>query len=243
MAEKVTIGNCELWHGDCSEVLPLLGVCDATITDPPYGVNLGATKGKGGAHGLALEAYESYEDSYENYVLKHCRNRHHKFITEKYGASCIKIFVFNCDSEDQAFLDEINQIRQLRNEGYDLSNKTDGGEGASGRIASVETKRKLSEALKGNKCSLGHIASQETRKKLSVAKIGNKYCLGLKRSTDTRFKMSVAKRNLSEETREKISISRIGYVTSDSTKNKISNAMRGKPWTEARRNAQKTKKA
>ena len=25
MAEKVTIGNCELWHGDCREVLPLLG--------------------------------------------------------------------------------------------------------------------------------------------------------------------------------------------------------------------------
>jgi hypothetical protein len=24
MAEKVTIGNCELWHGDCREVLPLL---------------------------------------------------------------------------------------------------------------------------------------------------------------------------------------------------------------------------
>ncbi len=70
MAEKVTIGNCELWHGDCREVLPLLGVCDATITDPPYGVNLGATKGEGGAHGLALEAYESYEDSYENYVAE-----------------------------------------------------------------------------------------------------------------------------------------------------------------------------
>ena len=38
MAEKVTIGNCELWHGDCREVLPLIGMVDAVITDPPYGI-------------------------------------------------------------------------------------------------------------------------------------------------------------------------------------------------------------
>lgn len=68
VAEKVVIGDAELWHGDCREVLPLLGHCDATITDPPYGVDLGSTKGAGGAHGLQLQAYESYSDTYENYV-------------------------------------------------------------------------------------------------------------------------------------------------------------------------------
>ena len=36
MAEKVTIGNCELWHGDCRDVLPLLAPVDCVITDPPY---------------------------------------------------------------------------------------------------------------------------------------------------------------------------------------------------------------
>ena len=38
MAEKVTIGNCELWHGDCREILPTLPRFAATITDPPYGL-------------------------------------------------------------------------------------------------------------------------------------------------------------------------------------------------------------
>ena len=36
MAEKVVIGNAELWHGDCLEVLPLLTSVDCVVTDPPY---------------------------------------------------------------------------------------------------------------------------------------------------------------------------------------------------------------
>ena len=38
MAEKVVIGNAELWHGDCREVLPLLPAHDLLCTDPPYGI-------------------------------------------------------------------------------------------------------------------------------------------------------------------------------------------------------------
>lgn len=53
MAEKVTIGNCELWHGDCMEILPMLGKVDAVITDPPYGVGF---------------AYESHDDSNDGYA-------------------------------------------------------------------------------------------------------------------------------------------------------------------------------
>ena len=40
MAEKVVIGNSELWHGDCREVLPLLPPCDLILTDPPYGIGV-----------------------------------------------------------------------------------------------------------------------------------------------------------------------------------------------------------
>jgi DNA modification methylase len=36
MAEKVVIGNAELWHGDCREVLTWIGSVDSVVTDPPY---------------------------------------------------------------------------------------------------------------------------------------------------------------------------------------------------------------
>ena len=38
MAEKVVIGNAELWHGDCREVLPLLPRLAALLPDLPYGM-------------------------------------------------------------------------------------------------------------------------------------------------------------------------------------------------------------
>jgi len=33
---EVTIGDCRLIHGDCLEVMPLLGKFDAVLADPPY---------------------------------------------------------------------------------------------------------------------------------------------------------------------------------------------------------------
>ena len=47
MAEKVTIGNCELWHGDCREVLPALPQFDLVLTDPPYGITYQSNAGVG----------------------------------------------------------------------------------------------------------------------------------------------------------------------------------------------------
>lgn len=60
MTEKVVIGNAELWHGDCREVLPLLPRVDSIITDPPYserchaGHDAGASKARDSAERKAL---------------------------------------------------------------------------------------------------------------------------------------------------------------------------------------------
>jgi len=48
MPEKITIGNAELWHGDCREILPTLPVFDLICTDPPYGIGASSGVGKYG---------------------------------------------------------------------------------------------------------------------------------------------------------------------------------------------------
>lgn len=37
MMRKEVIGDCELYLGDCMDILPSLGKVDAVVTDPPYG--------------------------------------------------------------------------------------------------------------------------------------------------------------------------------------------------------------
>ena len=41
---KEVIGDCELYLGDCLEVMPDLGKVDAVVTDPPYGIGYRANK-------------------------------------------------------------------------------------------------------------------------------------------------------------------------------------------------------
>ena len=54
-AEKVVIGNAELWHGDCREVLPHLSGRIAIVSDPPYGIGFvhsGSTRTSGHSLGV-----------------------------------------------------------------------------------------------------------------------------------------------------------------------------------------------
>ena len=64
MAEKVTIGNCELWHGDCREVLPLLPACDLILTDPPYGIGEAAKNNK--SRGVLAQAKDYGKAQWDN---------------------------------------------------------------------------------------------------------------------------------------------------------------------------------
>jgi DNA modification methylase len=56
-----TIGDCTLYLGDCLEILPTLGKVDAVVTDPPYGVDLGARDN----NNRERVAYASTKDSPE----------------------------------------------------------------------------------------------------------------------------------------------------------------------------------
>ncbi len=38
--DKVVIGNCTLYRGDCREIMPVLEKVDCVVTDPPYGIGI-----------------------------------------------------------------------------------------------------------------------------------------------------------------------------------------------------------
>ena len=48
MAEPVQIGDATLYLGDCRDILPTLPRVDAVVTDPPYGIDIGASRYVGG---------------------------------------------------------------------------------------------------------------------------------------------------------------------------------------------------
>ena len=64
MSEKVVIGNAELWHGDCREILPTLQECDLILTDPPYGI--GEAAGKNKSRGKRATAKDYGNDTWDN---------------------------------------------------------------------------------------------------------------------------------------------------------------------------------
>lgn len=60
---KEVIGDCTLYLGNCTDILPALGVVDAVVTDPPYGIGVDVAMSKtgGSKHGVALASKRHYE--------------------------------------------------------------------------------------------------------------------------------------------------------------------------------------
>lgn len=128
------------------------------------------------------------------------RNRHYKFIVKKYGRENIKVSVIPCESEADAFSQEIQLIKAFRDLGYELANKTDGGEGAVGATRSEETKLKMAVSKFGNKHTLGlkrGPMSQEQRAKIAATRMRmsiKPWNKGTPRTDVEKSKMSVARR-------------------------------------------------
>ena len=116
------------------------------------------------------------------------------------------IFLKQNLTEEEAFKHEIYMIAVLGRKDLGtgiLRNRTDGGEGSSGRILSEKSKTKLREAHKNKKLS------EETKKKIGASIKGREY------SEETILKMRKAKQ---------------GKRMSEDAKIKMSERKKGKPW-------------
>jgi len=67
------IGDCDLYLGDCLEVMPALGEVDAVVTDPPYGIGRDGQKkttgGNGGRKAYDFKGWDGARPSKEIFDL------------------------------------------------------------------------------------------------------------------------------------------------------------------------------
>ena len=152
------------------------------------------------------------------------------------------IFLKQNLTEEEAFKHEIYMIAVFGRKDLGmgiLHNRTNGGDGTSGRVVSEETKRKISKATKGENHPLyGKKHSEETKRKQSEIKRGKNHPFyGKKHSEETRRKMREAAnrgenhplygKSLSEETKRKISEAGKGRTYTEEIKKKWSELKKG----------------
>lgn len=140
----------------------------------------------------------------------------------------------------------------LSDGGFGLSHHTEEtkariSEAGRGRRASPEARHKMSLAQLGNQHALGRIRSPESRARMSLAQIGNKKNAGRVFTNETREKISNSLagnknrlgRKHSEETKKKIGAANKGREVPAELRGRLSMALKGKPWSFARRLADK----
>jgi len=126
-------------------------------------------------------------------------NKLRKLIREGSNFNNLVVVVESGLSCDQVDDKEIYYIKKLREEGYNLKNLTDGGDGGIMSIPGVSEKIR--------KAHLGSKRSEETKKKMSEARIGMKF---------------------TDEHKENLSIARKKRKTTQATKDKRSKTSKGK---------------
>jgi hypothetical protein len=139
---------------------------------------------------------------YRAYNLNREHNRFHQNTVNKYGKENILIFIFDCETEEQALEDEVKYIYQLRKEGYALVNLTQGGEGITGLKHSVETKTLLSKKATGRKHSPERNAAQSARMKGSPSPHK-----GMRHSEETKIRISKSSKGRIKTDEERVAIS------------------------------------
>lgn len=107
----------------------------------------------------------------------HKRNNYWNNIVAKYGKPVVKI-IAEWITEAEALAHEIELIAQYRNEGIELCNLTDGGDGTSGLKHSEEFKARISTLHKGNKWRQGLPTSAKQKAIASMLSKGNTYAAG-----------------------------------------------------------------
>jgi hypothetical protein len=124
-------------------------------------------------------------------------------------------------TEEEAFKHEIYMIAVFGRKDLGagiLHNRTNGGEGLSGWVASEETRKKMGEAQKGK------TLSEETKAKMSAAHKG-------KTLSDEHIQ-KLKNREFSEETIRKMSEAKSGKLKTEETRKKLSEALKGRIFSE-----------
>jgi hypothetical protein len=134
-------------------------------------------------------------------------------------------------TEREAFRHEVYMIKVFGRKDIGtgiLRNLTDGGDGTTGFVPTKETRKKLSEAGKGNTKRKGVPHSPEAKVKLREASLGRRHSEEVKE----KIRQTQIGKVVSEQTREKLRQAHLGKVVSEQTKEK----MRGRsPSEETRR--------
>lgn len=160
------------------------------------------------------------------------RNDHWNRVVAKHGVEVAIVAYF--DTEAESFAHEISLVAAYRTIGAPLTNRTDGGEGASGMRHGPEARAKIAAAHLGatltasvkakiGEANRGRVRSAEAREKIVAGLTGRPV------SAETRIKMSASQhgRVVSEDHRRKLSIANTGKKLSAETKAKIGAASRG----------------